>query len=927
MNCRFVRCSLVLMLAVSIKAPAAVPTDPAAVTLGVSAGEDEERALGDLLVPLWRDSTRALLLDARYSLDDDSEEEASIGLVARCLIEEWNTILGANLFYDSRWTRRDSHFSQLGMGLELLGKWVDARFNYYLPEHKEELVDSFTQTTVEEQRRTWWSDPYATGHRIRQKRISETRTITTTYLFERFEQAREGWDGEIGVRLPLPTDLPETRLFGGYYHWDAEYVGNPDIEGPKARVEIRALPRIFLDAEWYSDKELNGSHWMAGARLVLPFDPGELARGRNPFRGGPDFRHLTASERLVHEMVIRDPKIRLEDSGYRENVAARRVEVHTKRRVKKYTLMDDVTFVDGDNDSGVENGTAEHPYDTVQEGVNNAFGQRNVYVFAAHQSYRENAVLSAGVRLYGEGHAIPGHGGKSFGGTRFPTIDGGSQGPSLTLADECLVTGFRIINSDLGGAPQNDPLFGYAGYERAGLYGANASGYQLEDNLVEGCSHGAMLFADSLAEYYALLQGNLFLGNAGRGAWVEVRDTPDVTVELVGNTYAANTGDGLLCAFDGCESVFVPQVGDWAEGNVGAGMWMQAANGDDVFYYGTGLSAFENLGSGLEFMFAATSIVTTWLMDSEAYSNGNYGILLTSDAIFLPFVSCEGLSVWDNGNNGLDVGARGDMSAEVLIADTWAGYNQGDGVSAYAISSAGFAGIGVGADWADAAAFLSDLQDGLFGDIAQAVRDALTRQLSPVVSELNSGRGINLRVTGATMAAAWIFGADSSGNDAENIRASADSALGSGWLGLTHSTASDSVLSGGVTGNVSGTSAFFGLADCRAEDNAGYGVAVNLQSMAALQGFGEQSVFQGNGGNGIMLTGAAFTPVVDFGGGTLGSVGWNSIYGNTGVGFANAVGLATIEDNYWGGAAPVAGVDYTGAADPGDHWLTDDPNQ
>jgi len=88
----------------------------------------------DALLPVWSNENQLLFLDARGSTDDESQQDASLGLGFRALLPDSDLILGANLFYDSLWTEHDNQFNQIGLGLEVLSEWVDGRVNYYLPE-------------------------------------------------------------------------------------------------------------------------------------------------------------------------------------------------------------------------------------------------------------------------------------------------------------------------------------------------------------------------------------------------------------------------------------------------------------------------------------------------------------------------------------------------------------------------------------------------------------------------------------------------------------------------------------------------------------------------------------------------------------------------------------------------------------------------
>ena len=348
----------------------------AALTLGVQGGEDSAAFYGDILVPLSIDDVSVWLVNVRGAGDDASENELNIGLAYRHLLSSKSIIIGGNIYYDSRWTESNNQFDQLGVGLELLSMWVDARFNYYLPEGGEKLADSYYYQSVNQRVDHEWDDPTASGNTIKQDGERVTSTTTSTYFYESYEHGREGYDAEVGFKLPVKAGLGEYRIFGGYYHWESEYttdegsVSSSDVEGFKARIEARVLPVLSLDVIYYDDEELYDTEWIFGARLRLPFDFGLVAAGKNPFAGAfgtesPDF----ASRRF--EMVMRDLKIQTEQSGYKENMDRRKVDVNVEERDLDYEL-NNVTFVDDDasddpspNDPTVsdpnEDGTAEHP--------------------------------------------------------------------------------------------------------------------------------------------------------------------------------------------------------------------------------------------------------------------------------------------------------------------------------------------------------------------------------------------------------------------------------------------------------------------------------------------------------------------------------------------------------------------------------------
>lgn len=461
------------------------------LTLGGRIGESVAEGYLDVLQPLigWGDGI--VFFNPKLSGSDDDEQELSLGIGARSLLPGLNAIAGINVFYDARRTAHDHTFDQIGVGAELLTTWVDARANYYWPDNKHEHIDRTSDTTVSQSQSYSLSDIYARRHQFLQNETVVTRTTRTTRYFDRFEEALEGYDAEVGVRLPYLPEWLETRVFAGYYSFEGDFTS--DIDGFRGRLEIRALPALTIDAELYENDELTGSDYFVGARANLPFDAFELAHGRNPFAGTSD--QLKAARRTLRdrlsEMVIRDPHIRLNESGYIEDAPAREVKSDTDTRTKKLLVMDDVSFVN-DRNTGMENGTAEHPWSTVQEGVDGSFGQRNVYVWQGAAPYRENVVIAANdVKLRGEGEPIYGYGGRRYGGTRYPLLDGnvgGVNGPSVRVkSNRVLIQGFEVARTPGGADPSLVDDLGFTlPIAQIGILAENAGQLLIRNNRING---------------------------------------------------------------------------------------------------------------------------------------------------------------------------------------------------------------------------------------------------------------------------------------------------------------------------------------------------------------------------------------------------------------------------------------------------------
>lgn len=457
-------------------------------TLGGRIGDNQAEGYLDVLQPLAGGERGLLFFNPKLSGSDNDEEEYSLGLGLRVLCPATEAIAGLNVFYDSRDTQNGNTFDQVGAGVEVLTTWVDARANYYWPDDKSELIESQSDTEVDRNTDYYLSDIYAEGHELLQLERIKTTTTTTTRHFERFEAALEGYDAELGVKLPFLPDWLETRLFAGYYNFEGDYTD--DIDGLKGRLEIRALPALTLDAEVYDNDDLTGSDYFFGARVNLPFDVVNLAHGKNPFAGTAaalQARQAAFADRLS-EMVIRDPHVRIHESGYIENEGLKEVDVDVDVDEDELVVMDDINFVSNGNASGYENGTDEHPYNTVQEGVDNAFGKKNVYVYQGTGAYHENVTIEEdGISLMGEGCAIEGYGGKKFGGGKYPALDGnvaGVNGPVIRVSsDNVLVRGLELTRTAGGVNPGLTDALGLSQpIDQVGVLAENA------DNLTIGCN-------------------------------------------------------------------------------------------------------------------------------------------------------------------------------------------------------------------------------------------------------------------------------------------------------------------------------------------------------------------------------------------------------------------------------------------------------
>ena len=267
------------------------------VTLGAKFSEDLQSGYLDIIQGLSTGPDHALFLSMRGTLDDADQQIFSAGLGFRTLLEDPGIIIGANVFYDYIDTPAGNSFNQLGLGAEMLSKWVDVRFNYYLPESGRKQTGTFTSSNTS----TSTGGIYTAGG-FTQRNVFQTTSTTVSKVFE---EGIQGWNAEVGVLVPGVNKYFDLRLFAGAYGYDNPAGGR--FEGVKARAEARVTRNVTLDLEYWDDAELVGGNWVAGVRFSSAFDLGSLIQGKNPFRGNA--APVGSLRSRLDEMVIRSHRV------------------------------------------------------------------------------------------------------------------------------------------------------------------------------------------------------------------------------------------------------------------------------------------------------------------------------------------------------------------------------------------------------------------------------------------------------------------------------------------------------------------------------------------------------------------------------------------------------------------------------------------
>lgn len=864
---------------------------PGELTVGVLFGDQQAEVFGDVLVPLYSFDSGLLFLNPRGSLNDDDAQEFNLGVGSRWLLPGREMIVGANIFYDHRYTDLDNEFNQAGAGLEFFSKWVDARANYYKPESGRKASDHYVNTsmTVQENYEKW-KKPVAEENAIVQSgvAVSEEWEVTTRQHFRRYEEAMEGFDAELGLLLPIPVvkDFADVRAFLGYAHYDNP-VGE-DPEGLKARLECHALPSLYLDAEWYEDEDLYQTTYSVGGRVRLPLDMAGLARGRNPFKGAMD-GFVPAGGKppfasRMTEMVIRDLHVRTGATEPEEIVQDRAVVgkqvLSRKKKPLRDTLEADVTFVDDDNRTGTENGSWEYPYRTVTGGVAHAIGSM-VYVRDASNPYLENVTLVDDLVLWGSGARIYGHGGRYFGNDIYPVLNGQGLGPAITLADRTTVAGMEITQPMVG--PSGD-----------GIYGHNVTDVRILGNYIHGSAltvHGVDLVSDAASGLRATIAGNRMEDLLGSGIHIDAAGVGLVELEIMDNQITGCDMNGVAIIASGSSGLFSAMLSGDYSGNTGAGILLQAVNYDEAYVMAAGVAA---------------------------NGNGSDGIRIILDNVDDAYVTMMGVAASGNTGTGLAVDMLGDGDKLLSLGGIVANGNWGQGLRAHLLSSNGVAMVMAGMD----PAVQGLVRDGadLMGASLPWWWDMLAT--GPVQADGNAAGGIQLTVQGDDLALAALFDVHACGNTGMGINAVLDSADGvAGALIASSRSLTDLAQFAGdllgtflplppleipgaaeygpvmVSGNMGGginvvavghEAALVGIMDAVAEGNGGFGlnsVAVATNGFAATLVAGMEA--NGNAAGGINLVGqgedAAIALLIETDASFNGGFGVNSVQASEGV--------------------------------------------
>lgn len=707
-----------------------------------------------IVAPVWSSLGRDAILDGGLfyiepyiSWGEGGEVATSLGFGYRHLIGrqplkaltdhdghqapfwEEGVVLGGNLFLDMLDTETNHQFWQLGVGAEILTRYVELRGNYYIPlTDKKEVGTVRTQESFQstsEQTSIVGADPYATNNSILQPYTEVTTQTTTTTtierLFRQYEEGMEGWDFEIGILLPWVDRYMDAKIIAGYYAFDNQPFGPQtggagNVEGWKTGFEVRPVPALVLSGTWYEDERLTGGDWTASIRMEIPFEAGDLNDGKSFWsRIGDSFkprrRHLV--ERMAEPVrrqnaAVKTAKTTEEDESEKET-SVKKVTKVVSQSQGQLVLADDVVFV---NDgpavgNGIQagsptgDGTAAKPVLTIQEGADLA-GPRStttgrvwsVYTQGVTNPYTEDVTVSGSTNFISSGKGIVGLSGRSFGMGPQPVLDGGILANSVgTLG----VTGYFID----GGSS----LTGH------GIEAIDVNRVLLDSNTFSFVGGDGVLVASTgTTKSTVVLTANEFMDAAVHAIHVESDDFSEMTFTASGNSISG-TGDESLFLFANDNSTFNALVrgnaiSDTNGDGISAGPWDDASmtirvTGNDFSFIGERGVEIGNEGDSPASVL--TAIVTNnrffgTFLEAVALANLDSGTLYgtvagnsISGAVFadgislaatgnLTSVSIRGNSIQSTGLGGIYVESLASTDLRLSITGNYIAFTTDEGI-------------------------------------------------------------------------------------------------------------------------------------------------------------------------------------------------------------------------------------------------------
>lgn len=861
------------------------------VEAGLKAGTERSIFQTEVWVPIHQERDRVLYGDLRFSGDDGNNVEQNLGVGYRQI--DGNKIYGGHVWADRRHTENGSTFYQATIGAEAFTKVLDARANIYYP-----ITGTKTYTTAN----TGSVSPYLAG----------------TGLFvdtpgRAVEEAQKGFDIEIGTTLPLfEKTIDSARVYGGFYHFQGDKSEN--VTGWRARATTDVTPWVSLGARYQHD-DVRGGQAFAEATFRFP--------GKASYRKEGMRARLDESPERDIDIVTGSV---VQDTGQR--VPVLNTATGQQQRV---IHVDNTAAVGGD-------GSAERPYNTLAAAQAALKDYDTVYIHTGNgTSTGQNAGISIaqkGVQLIGAGTNFV------YDSGRFTSANG--RGPQSTLIKAAGAAPL-ITNPGGDGITVTGDKASIAGVSVNGTTGRGvhvmADGTHLTSTSISSIT--ASNNANAGISVEAMNGGridnveiinNTMESNTNRGVFVQASATGDLGHVRIENNIARNNvgggGRGINVVSTGGGSVIddVSINNNIANNNglfginveaVGAGgqITSTAVTNNTVFSINVDGIRFDATGAGS----SMNNLVVT---NNNSYNNTGFGYLVNASTNGL-FNTVDLTKNQSSGNNnrGFYVIAQGggDMNT-VRFVENSSMNNTGVNGRGFDFSVTG-GGSTMGTVTVTNINSSGNSNAGLYFSAANASQ-VNTLNITNLTTNNNGATGTFIEAASAT---GQISNININGLTANN-NTSGTTAHGFALLSTTGGTVTNAVLnnihtanntSAGIelwAGNGAGNGSITAsLANSSAVNNGWYGVYFLGQNTSALTASMSTTTSTGNANQGVHIdddtTGAW---VVDLGGGALGSIGRNRIFGGGAVQDIRVDmdgGNLFARNNWWGQAGGPLGGD------------------
>lgn len=467
--------------------PPASPEPKWGAHIDAEAKPGNRRSLGeaDVFLPLAQDERTLVFANLRGRFDDNSSREGNFGLGVRRMRDDgWN--LGAYGYWDRRRTDTGNLFNQWTLGAEALGRDWDFRANAYIPQGNR-VRDLGTTGGV--------SSAALSGASVQ---------VTTTGTTSREERALDGYDAEVGWRLPLfaAEDRSQLRFYWGRYRFadDIATVSGPRVRAELAVAQVPGLwqgAQLFLGAE-AQDDSARGSQSFVSIRLRIPFGGGK----ERP-------RQFSMQEQRMTAPVMRDVDI----------VALNRVSASTPQ------LVETATTTGGQAITALNSATT-----TTAAALNTALTTAGATTVILSGTFNTNAQINmvAGQTIIGGGSlAVKTASGRAVSlALSSATIAAtGNSLSALRMANNATLSGMTITNP----------------YNAGSGNGVNAQGFTgvtISNNVITvGGSNGGYA-VDALNATNAVISGNTITAtSSGAPSAIGIR-TSNASITIANNTFS-----------------------------------------------------------------------------------------------------------------------------------------------------------------------------------------------------------------------------------------------------------------------------------------------------------------------------------------------------------------------------------------------------